>query len=95
MVKGFAFVGWSVRQMPEKSSQSLFMIWALGASLFAHATTFISVSYFDQSFVLLYLTLAAIGSVRSGIVGAADYSKSRSQVPGLYALKNNALTEQM
>ena len=36
--------------------------WALGASLFAHAVSFVSVSYFDQSFVALYLTLAAIGA---------------------------------
>ena len=38
-------------------------VWALGASLFAHAVTFVSVSYFDQSFVALYLTLAAIAAM--------------------------------
>lgn len=68
LVKGFSFVGRTMRQAPELSQQSRFMIWALGASLFAHATTFISVSYFDQSFVFIYLTLAAIGSVWSSIV---------------------------
>ena len=41
------------------------MVWALGASLFANAATMISVSYFDQSFVFLYLKLAAIGSLKS------------------------------
>ena len=60
LAKGFSYVGQTLRQMPESSPQSRFMIWALGASLFAHAATFISVSYFDQSFVFIYLTLAAI-----------------------------------
>ena len=68
LIKGFSFVGQTLRQSPELSPQSRFMIWALGASLFAHAATFISVSYFDQSFVFIYLTLAAIASVRSGTV---------------------------
>ena len=40
-----------------------FVAWALGASLFAHAATSMSVSYFDQSFVFLYLVLACIASL--------------------------------
>lgn len=56
---GFSFVGRAIRQQPG-SRQRQFFVWTLGASLFAHAATSISVSYFDQSFVFLYLTLAAI-----------------------------------
>jgi len=63
--KGFSFVGRTMRQEPELPLESQFMIWALGASLFANATNFLAVSYFDQSFVFIYLTLAAIGSVHS------------------------------
>jgi hypothetical protein len=62
---GFSFVGRMLQQMPEVLPQSRFMIWAIGASLFAHSITFISVSYFDQSFVFVYLTLAAISSAWS------------------------------
>ena len=57
----FALVGKAARQV-SNSSTSRFMIWALGASLFAHAASFISVSYFDQSFLFLYLTMAAISA---------------------------------
>jgi len=39
------------------------LTWALGAALFAHAVTYISVSYFDQNFVNWYLLLAMISSV--------------------------------
>ena len=68
LATGFSFVGRTLRQMAELSPQSQFMIWALGASLFAHSITFISVSYFDQSFVFIYLSLAVIGSTWSGTV---------------------------
>lgn len=65
LVKGFSLVGQSIQQAADLSPESRFMIWALGASLFSHAATFISVSYFDQSVVFIYLTLAAICSLRS------------------------------
>jgi hypothetical protein len=65
LAKGFSFVGKAQRQVPELSSQPTFMFWALGASLFAHAATFISVSYFGQLFVFFYMTLGIIGSIPS------------------------------
>ncbi len=39
------------------------LLWALGATLFAHAATFISISYFDQNFVNWYLLLAMISTI--------------------------------
>jgi hypothetical protein len=61
----FSFVGTTIARNPEAPLPSRLLAWSLGASLFAHAASFISVSYFDQTFVFLYLTLAAIGSVRA------------------------------
>jgi hypothetical protein len=60
LAKGFSFVGQALRHQANFPLKSQFMVWALGASLFSHSATFISVSYFDQSFVFLYLTLTAI-----------------------------------
>jgi len=40
-----------------------FLVWVLGASLVAHAASMISVSYFDQSFLFLYLIIACINSI--------------------------------
>jgi hypothetical protein len=68
LIKGFFFVGQTVRQIPESSPHSQFMIWAIGGSLFAHVITFISVSYFDQSVIFIYLTLATISSAWSATV---------------------------
>ena len=69
---GFAFVVKTLQQIPESSQRSQFIVWALGAALFTHAVSFIGVSYFDQSFVFLNLTLAAISSVYSGLIHEKD-----------------------
>lgn len=63
LARGFRFVGQWERQRGKASTTSGFMVWSLGASLFSHATSFISISYFDQSVVFIYLTLAAISAV--------------------------------
>ena len=89
LVKGFSFVGQTLRQMSELSLHSQFMVWAIGASLFAHATTFISVSYFDQSFVFIYLTLAAIGSVWSGTAREKGRRISSRAIPDQLALSKS------
>ena len=45
-------------------SREHFLLWALGASMFAHTATSISVTYYDQSFLFFYLVPAAVASVR-------------------------------
>lgn len=62
--KSFSRVGWAVRDGSGMSPREQFVIWTFGSSLVAHAATWLSVSYFDQSVVFLYLTVAAIGSAR-------------------------------
>ena len=71
LVKGFSFIGQILKDRTDLPVESQFMVWALGCSLFVHSMTFISVAYFDQSFVFIYLTLGAIGSLYSAI-GNAD-----------------------
>jgi hypothetical protein len=68
LAKGFSFVGQTLKQSSDLPAESQFMLWALGSALFVHAVTCISVSYFDQSFVFLYLTLACIGSAYSNSI---------------------------
>jgi len=89
LVKGFSFVGQSLRQMSELLLHSQFMVWAIGASLFAHATSFISVSYFDQSFMFIYLTLAAISSVWSVTAREKGRGISSPAIPDQLALSKS------
>lgn len=65
IAKGFSLVGRSVRVAEKTQPRDAFFCWALGASLFALAASSLSVALFDQSFVFLYITLAAIGAMES------------------------------
>jgi hypothetical protein len=74
---GFSYLGGCVRSAMLPLEGSTFLCWALGASLFSHAATCISVSYFDQSFLFLYVDLAAATSLHAALKrptlgGAAD-----------------------
>jgi hypothetical protein len=64
MILGFSFrtVGRMVRSRRLDLQLRHFM-WALGAGLLTHAVSFMSVSYFDQNFVILYLLLASISTL--------------------------------
>ena len=75
--KGFSFIGQKHSQSADLSKESRFFLWALGATLFAHAATCISVSYFDQSFLFLYLTFAAIGSACAAALKARVTQRRR------------------
>jgi len=60
---GFRYVGQALRLRADAPFAEQFMMWALGAGLFSHAATCITIAYFDQSVMFLYLNLAAIGSL--------------------------------
>jgi len=66
LVKGFSIVGSRLHQTEPGQPNTPFVAWALGASLFAHAVTFLAVSYFDQSVMFLYLVVSAIGTLQRG-----------------------------
>jgi hypothetical protein len=66
LFEAFSVVGREVRSsLASGSASDGFLIWTLGAILFGHVTTFLSISYFGQSFVILYLLLAVIGSLQA------------------------------
>jgi hypothetical protein len=65
---GFSYVRVLVER-PENDGlvSRRFMAWVVGASLFSHATSLISVAYFDQCVFFLYFNLAALGSMRASV----------------------------
>ncbi len=66
MVKGHWQIGAAIRQaLPERET---FVCWAAGACLFAHAVTCLSVSYYDQTVLFLYLSLATTVAVQGSAV---------------------------
>lgn len=58
--QAFTRVGEDIRRNHERR----FLVWTLGVMLLTHVVSFMSISYFDQSIVLLYFTLAAILAFR-------------------------------
>ena len=72
----FGAVGKTWRSQARKPYR-LALSWALGVSLFVHCTNFIGITYFGQTFVILYLVLAMIGSMS---VAATRASKRTASV---------------
>lgn len=64
---GFRYIGESVRFFAYWDAERGFFAWSFGAGLFAHAATCLSVSYFDQSILFLYLALAAVTTLKACI----------------------------
>lgn len=57
---GFDYIG---RLWRARLGRGARLVWSLGAALFANAVTAVSVAYFDQTVVILYLTLGAIAAL--------------------------------
>lgn len=88
----FALVGRAVREGAGLPASQRFLVWTFGASLATHVAAWLSVSYFDQTVVFLYLTLAAIASTfptdsmvssNKAILASADRGQPRARpLPG-------------
>jgi hypothetical protein len=63
--RAFRSVGQMVRSSADQPWSDRFMIWCLGAGLFAHASTSLSVAYFDQSMMFFWLNIAVISSMQT------------------------------
>ena len=86
LVTAFKWVGEVYRAHFDDSPADSFTIWCLGAGLFAHATTSVSVSYFDQSLVFFWMNVAVIASMYSGHLEGKGFELEASEkdvaVPG-------------
>ncbi len=62
LVKGFSLIGTSLAVEEERADpdDAILLLWCAGISLATHALSFVSISYFDQMYVPLYLLMAAI-----------------------------------
>ena len=65
IAKGLSIVVQMASQESKVPIELKYNIWLIGSALFTHAVTGISVSYFDQSYLFLYVTIGAIGSIWS------------------------------
>jgi hypothetical protein len=61
--KAFRYVGEMAGTDGGLGIETRFMAWCAGSALFAHTATCVSVAYFDQSYIFMFLCLAAISSI--------------------------------
>jgi len=59
----FMTTGLGARNESRYSSPERFMIWSLGCTVFSHAVSFFSVSYFDQMNIFWYSTIGMIAAL--------------------------------
>ncbi|MEI6166055.1 MAG: hypothetical protein WCS52_02570 [bacterium] len=78
LASGFTSLSRVFHSSDDLSSDRQFLLWTLGAVLFGHVATMVSVSYFDQSIVFLYLILASIGSVQTSSASEPNFVMTAS-----------------
>jgi hypothetical protein len=56
----FRKLGKAMRILRSRNNKNEFYLWCLGSALFAHCATFISVSYYDQSYIYFAVLIGAV-----------------------------------
>ena len=74
LVKCFQSLGRRMAELREADDPSEWVLWLVGGTLFAHSLTFLSVSYFDQTYVLPWLVIGMVPGLCSASTPAADES---------------------
>ncbi len=84
IVVSFYYVG---RNLDANGSTgpSSFLAWAVGSALFAVAVTSVSISYFDQSILWLYMTMGFCGGLAGAPVTAANQARVAMSFPAIVA----------
>jgi hypothetical protein len=80
----FRDIGRAITQVEKQSLAVKMILWAMGASLFSHVVSFISVSYFDQMIMLWYFLLASISSVTSHVLSMQGDGSTEGQYEERY-----------
>ena len=84
--RGFVYAGDVVNRWVNASKRTKSIAWALGASLFSIFATGISVSFFDQSVLFVYLVLGVLGSLRALMAEESTRVADRRQ-PAVFGLQ--------
>lgn len=78
---GFRYVGKTIQMWRGLEPEREFFAWTLGATLFAHAASCLSVAYFDQSILFIYLTLGLLATLRIHTLRMEDTAYRPESIP--------------
>ena len=74
--KSFKLIGKTSLEIGESDSKIEFSLWCVGAVLFAHGITFLSISYFDQMYVFFWILIGGL----TGFLNLDGISNSSEEV---------------
>jgi hypothetical protein len=72
----------AVRLAPGRTREAEFLLWALGAVLAGHIGNFFAITYWDQTYAVWFMQLAAISSVSA--VGSGPTVEAGYQTPAVW-----------
>ncbi|MFN7141060.1 MAG: hypothetical protein ACK4UN_17155, partial [Limisphaerales bacterium] len=78
LIRAFQALGRGMKALQlSGDTQSEFLLWCVGASLFLHAFTFMAISYFDQSYVFFCSVVAGsgLGVLHTQLVATRTHEK--------------------
>lgn len=87
LIVGFGYAGrvWRELELRGADGEDPFLIWSVGCALFSFAVSAISISYFDQSYLFVYLVLAILATLQASTqlskAGAAAALDAGEQSP--------------
>ncbi|MGA2224628.1 MAG: hypothetical protein ABSH41_09325 [Syntrophobacteraceae bacterium] len=90
LVKGYKSLGQAMRTVRSSSPKPVeteFLLWGLGVMLSVHIENWLSISYFDQSYVLWFLQLGALVNI-SQICSQSHY-RQREKLP-IFSIRHAA-----
>ena len=73
----FKLLGRGMKPLRDAGDRDEIVLWCAGAALATHAVSFISISYFDQMYVLFYLLVSAV----PGMVATVAAQKQTTTLP--------------
>jgi hypothetical protein len=79
IVKCFKALGMVMSDMPDEYISDKILLWSMGAALLGHASSFISVSYFDQTIAFYYLLIAMIVTASYCFYESGDPADNQTQ----------------
>jgi hypothetical protein len=62
----FRLLGNRLHALRLERSSAEYVLWCLGSALFVHAVTFISVSYYDQTYALFWIPVGIVAALCAG-----------------------------
>lgn len=88
LIKSFQLLGRRMRVLRKAKDPHEFTLWCVGASLFAHCFTFLSIGYFDQSYVPLLLAIGAVPGLCVATVAARKNAGLKNGMDGIDSRKS-------